>query len=123
MIKQAIPVLRVSSSIVAENFYCQQLGFSVVFANRGEAADPCYMGLIRDRAFIHVSSVPGDGALGSVVNLWVDNIDELHREFTVKGVLIDVEPTDRTWGVREMYVNDADGNCIRFHQDVPYGML
>ncbi len=118
MIKQAIPVLHVSSSISAEDFYCQQLGFRKIFANRGDTTDPCYMGIIRDKAFIHLSSFSGDGVAGNVVNLWVDNVDELHNELVAKGVKIDLEPTNQTWGTREMYVKDADNNCVRFHQDV-----
>jgi len=31
-----------------------------------------------------------------------------------KGVAIAVGPVDQTWGTREMYVRDADGNCLRF---------
>ncbi len=118
MVKQAIPVLHVSSSLSAEDFYCQQLGFRKVFANRGDTTDPCYMGIIRDRALIHLSSFSGDGVAGNVVNLWVDNVDELYNELIVKGVKIDLKPTNQTWGTREMYVKDADKNCIRFHQDV-----
>jgi uncharacterized glyoxalase superfamily protein PhnB len=118
MVKLAIPLLHVSSSILAEDFYCQQLGFRKLFANRGDATDPCYMGVIRDRALLHLSSFSGDGVTGSVVNLWVDNVDEVHSELIGKGVKIDLEPTNQTWGTREMYVKDADSNCIRFHQDI-----
>ncbi len=44
-------------------------------------------------------------------------MDELHAEFVAKGVTIDLAPVDQTWGNREMYVKDADGNCIRFIQE------
>jgi uncharacterized glyoxalase superfamily protein PhnB len=29
-------------------------------------------------------------------------------------VAVDLPPTDQTWGNREMYVKDPDGNAIRF---------
>jgi len=48
--------------------------------------------------------------------LIVDNVDALHAEFAAKGAPIDLEPTDQTWGNREMYVRDADGNSLRFIQ-------
>jgi catechol 2,3-dioxygenase-like lactoylglutathione lyase family enzyme len=116
MFKQAIPVLHVSSSAAAEEFYCDQLGFRQEFAYRVDEnkADPCYMGLVRDDARLHVSSFSGDGISGSVVYLLVDNVDSLHEELLQKRVPIELEPIDQTWGNREMYVNDPDGNNIRF---------
>lgn len=116
MFKLAIPVLHVSNSAAAEDFYCKQLAFRREFAYRVDAAkaDPCYMGLTRDGASLHVSSFSGDGVSGGVVFLIVDDVDALHGELVAKGVAIDLEPTDQTWGNREMYVKDSDGNSIRF---------
>ena len=112
----AIPVLHVRSAARAEKFYCQQLGFEQTFAYRFDDAqpDPCYMGLTRDGARLHVSSFPGDGVAGGVVFLVVEDVDELHEEFKAKGVTINLEPTDQSWGNREMYVHDPDGNSLRF---------
>lgn len=116
MFKLAIPVLHVNSSAVAEEFYCNRLGFCRRFAYRVDETkpDPCYMGLARDDAWLHVSSFSGDGISGGVVYLLVDNVDGLHEELLRKSVSIDLEPTDQTWGNREMYVKDPDGNSIRF---------
>ena len=55
-----------------------------------------------------------------MVNLLVDNVDVLYAEFLAQGVPIAEGvpiaggPVDQTWGTGEMYVKDADGNCIRF---------
>ncbi|MEP6994933.1 MAG: VOC family protein [Acidobacteriota bacterium] len=49
--------------------------------------------------------------------LRVDDVDALHAEFVAKQVSIALEPTDQTWGNREMYVKDADGNSIRFTRE------
>jgi catechol 2,3-dioxygenase-like lactoylglutathione lyase family enzyme len=108
MLKLAIPLLHVSNSAAAESFFCNQLGFRREFAHcAGEGgSDPCYMGVSRD----------GDGASGGVVNLIVDDVDALHAELTAKGVGIDMGPVDQTWGTREMYVKDVDGNSVRFIQ-------
>jgi uncharacterized glyoxalase superfamily protein PhnB len=116
MLKLAIPLLRVSDSVAAEGFYCNRLGFRREFAHRADDAkpDPCYMGLTRDGVWLHVSSFSGDGVSGGVVNLLVEDVDALHAELVAKGVRIDTGPVDQTWGSREMYVKDADGNCIRF---------
>jgi uncharacterized glyoxalase superfamily protein PhnB len=114
----AIPLVHVSNMTAAEEFYCGRLGFRREFAHRGNEVmpDPCYMGITRDGVWMHISSFSGDGVSGGVVNLLVDNVDALHAEFVAKGVRITVEPVDQTWGTREMYVKDADGNCIRFQQ-------
>jgi catechol 2,3-dioxygenase-like lactoylglutathione lyase family enzyme len=115
MFKLAIPVLHVSNSAAAEEFYCKGLGFRLDFTNRPFGSpDPCYMGLVRDNAEMHVSSFSGDGVVGSVVYLLVGDIDELHEELRRKGVAIDTGPIDQEWGNRELYVKDADGNAIRF---------
>ena len=116
MFKLAIPLLHVSNSAAAEDFYCKRLGFRREFAHRADGAkpDPCYMGLTRDGVWLQVSSFSGDGISGGVANLIVDDIDALHAELVAKGVRIDTGPVDQTWGTREMYVKDADGNSIRF---------
>ena len=116
MIKVAIPLLHVSSAATAQEFYCGKLGFRLEFAHRGNEAmaDPCYMGVSRDGVWLHLSSFSGDGVAGGVVNFQVDSVDALHAELVAKGVTIAVGPVDQTWGTREMYVRDADGNCLRF---------
>ena len=119
MFKAAIPVLHVSDSVAAEQYYCARLGFRRHFAYRPDPAkpDPCYTGLSRDGVWLHVSSFSGDGVGGGVVYLLVEDVDALYAELVARGVRIDLEPTDQTWGNREMYVKDADGNCMRFVQD------
>ncbi len=116
LLKLAIPVLHVSSSAAAEDFYCKRLGFRREFAHRADEskADPCYMGLVRDNAWLHISSFSGDGVCGGVVRFEVEDVDALHAELAENGVRIDTGPVDQTWGTREMYVKDADGNSIRF---------
>ena len=118
MFKFAIPLLHVSSSAAAQNFYCQKLGFRLEFAHRGDEAkpDPCYMGITRDGIWLHLSTFSGDGVVGGVVNILVDEVDALHAEFVEKGVNIDLAPIDQTWGTREMYVKDEDRNTLRFQQ-------
>lgn len=118
MFKSAIPVLRVSSAAAAEEFYCRLLGFDRRFAYRADdsSPDPCYMGLEREGVWLHVSSFPGDGTSGGAVFLPVEDVDALHAELVGKGVRVDTGPVNQTWGNREMYVKDPDGNSIRFIQ-------
>ena len=117
MIKVAIPLLYISNPALAENFYCNQLGFEKTFTYQpfGETG-PCYLGLVRDGVRIHLSSFPEDGKAGNAVVLIVDNVDILYNEFVKKGVQIDLAPTDQSWGNREMYTKDGDNNSLRFTQ-------
>jgi uncharacterized glyoxalase superfamily protein PhnB len=115
MLRLAIPVLHVAESSAAEQHYCGRLGFQREFVHRPtDAQDPCYMGLVRDEARLHLSSFPGDGASGALVYLLVDDVDGLHQELLGRNVSIEMSPTDQSWGNREMYVRDADRNKIAF---------
>ena len=120
MFKVAIPLLHVSNTEEAEKFYCGLLGFQREFAHRANEStpDPCYMGITRDGIWLHLSSFSGDGVAGGVVNILVEDVDELRREFAAKQAPIAVEPVDQTWGTREMYVKDADRNTLRFQAEI-----
>ncbi len=114
----AIPLMHVSSSKEAEEFYCTKLGFTKEWDYRpaAPAEDPAYLGLQRDSVPLHLSSFPGDGVTGGVASFHVRDVDALFAEFTARGVPIQLEPHDQSWGNREMYVRDADSNSLRFIQ-------
>jgi len=109
------PVLHVSNSMAAEDFYCKRLGFRREFAHRVDdaKADPCYMGLTRDGVWLHVSSFSGDGFRVAAVNLIVEDVDTLHEELVEKGVRIDTGLSTKP-GYQRNVCKDADGNSIRF---------
>ena len=117
MINIAIPLLHVENPVVAEKFYCDQLGFKKTFTYQpfGETG-PSYLGIMRDGVRIHLSSFPEDGKSGTPIVLVVDDVDILFKEFTTKNVQIDLAPVDQSWGNREMYLKDGDNNSIRFTQ-------
>jgi catechol 2,3-dioxygenase-like lactoylglutathione lyase family enzyme len=117
VLRLAIPILRVASIARAAGFYCDQLGFEQRFVYRPDPArpDPCYMGLACDQAW-HVPSFPGDAVAGAAVVLLVDRVDRLRERLKRDKVAVDLEPTDQTWGNREMHVRDPDGNDLRFIQ-------
>lgn len=121
MLRYAIPVLHVSNAAQAEAFYCRQLGFRLDSAMRppGVAADPCYLSVERDGVWLHLSSFSGDGVAGAVVYIGVQRVDAVHAELRSRGVAIDSGPVDQSWGNREMYVRDGDGNCLRFIEPLP----
>jgi uncharacterized glyoxalase superfamily protein PhnB len=113
----SVPVLHVSSSAAAEEFYCQRLGFIRRWAWRpGPGEEPGFIGLERDGVPLHISSFSGDGVSGCAVSFFVKNVDALFAEFSARGVRVELEPCDQTWGNREMYVRDPDNNSLRFIQ-------
>lgn len=116
MLKCAIPLLRVRSASAVDRFYCGKLGFRVLstYRPRSDAADPAYCVLARDGALVHVSSFPGDGAIGHVVTISVDDIEGLFDELIAAGIDTGDGIMDQSWGDREIYVRDPDGNGIRF---------
>jgi catechol 2,3-dioxygenase-like lactoylglutathione lyase family enzyme len=116
MIRQAIPVLHITNADASEAFYCGLLGFQREFHVPASETirDPCYLGISRDGAVLHLSSHAGDGVVGGVAYLVCDDVDALHAEFVSKNVRIHIAPVDQTWGVRELYVHDPDRNSVRF---------
>ncbi len=116
MLKQVIPVLHTTNSEASEEFYCGLLGFRREFLVPASETkrDPCYMGVARDGAVLHLSSHAGDGVTGGVVYFLSDDVDALHAEFVARNVRIHIAPVDQTWGMRELYVLDPDGNSVRF---------
>lgn len=112
------PVLRVESMDRALAHYCEKLGFHKAWEYQPdpERRDPAYAGLERDGWRLHVSSFPGDGVFGTRVALFVADLDDLARELTARGMDLGQGVMDQTWGNRELYLDDPDGNQLRFTQ-------
>ena len=63
---------------------------------------------------------------GSVVYVWVSDVDLLFNKFINRGLKVSdrtnspvhLGPVDQTWGRREFYVTDNDGNTLRYCQDI-----
>ncbi len=114
MFKEAVPILGVSSSKIAEEFYGERLGFRRLYAYRPNPtkSDPCYMGVARDAAHIVVSSFEGDGPPGSRnVQIYVEDVRAVYEEFKQAGVSVG-EIFDQTWGNIDFGFADPDGNSI-----------
>ena len=81
--------------------------------------------LIKGEAEIQLSVLQGDGMFGTVVNVRVDDIDDLFRKFVARGLdtnrpgsPVHQGPLDQSWGMREFYVPDPDGNTLRFGKPI-----
>lgn len=122
----AVPIFRVSNLATSITYYTGALGYSSTGVYRHDSSGPDgYAFLSRDGVRVHLSSYAGDGPFATVAYFYVEGIDELHAEWSAAGadVLYDHAaltrgPSDRPWGMREIYVRDPDGNVLRFGQQL-----
>jgi uncharacterized glyoxalase superfamily protein PhnB len=69
-----------------------------------------------------VPTFSGDSAVGAAVYFYVEDVDALFRRLQAAGLNtpgrpdspVEDGPVDQTWGMREFYVRDPDGNVLRF---------
>ena len=116
MITSAIPVIAVSDSARSEDYYCRILGFQKMFAYRPDPnkGDPCYLGVARDGVWLHLQSFKRERAGMTDAFLWVADVDLLHEEVSARGAVVQLAPTNQTWGTRETGIRDPDGNVLIF---------
>ena len=108
------PILRIFDEKKAKEFYCDFLGFNVVFEHRFSDSMPLYMGLARDGLSLHLSEHHGDATPGANVFVATENIREFHRELAEKQYAYNrLGLEDLPWGL-QLQVNDPFGNRIRF---------
>ncbi len=104
-------------------FYTDVLDFTCDGTWPG-AGDPAFSVLMREGDELHLSSHGGDGAFGQAVVVLTNDANALFQKFVNRGLDTSAKPdspvhqgpTDQTWGTREFYVDDPDGNTIRFMQ-------
>jgi catechol 2,3-dioxygenase-like lactoylglutathione lyase family enzyme len=123
-----IPTLRCRSMRQSLAFYTGILDFERVDGD-DELNDPSFSVLARDGDHLFLSSHGGDGVFGAVVVVTTNDIDALFGAFRARGLRtpgnpdapqhVHEGPIDQTWGTREFYVEDLDGNTLRFTQPLP----
>jgi len=87
-----------------------------------DAGDPAFATLTRGDDVLYLSSHSGDGVFGQAVTVLTRDIDALFKIFLSRGLdpshkpdsPVHQGPLDQTWGTREFYVDDPDGNTLRF---------
>jgi len=111
---EQIPVLRSLDELKCRSFYCGFLGFHIDFEHRFAPHLPLYLGLIRGPVKLHLSEHPGDARTGSATFVWMNGIDDYHRELAASNSGHAVpEIVDQPWG-REINLADPFGNRLRF---------
>ena len=117
-----VPIIKISDMGVALEFYRSTLGFVTDFNYAASPDGPEYVGLSLDGNQIHLSTFSGDSVSGTAAYCYVDDVDALFRRLCEKGLKtpgnpdspVEEGPVDQSWGMREFYVRDPDGNTLRF---------
>ena len=115
-----IPVFKCSNMKSSLDFYTGILGFEIKYP--GTTADEPFVTIQNGEAEIQLAVI--DGSI-STVNVRIDNpdaLDALFSQFISRGLdtsgkensPVHQGPLNQTWGMREFYVTDADGNTLRF---------
>lgn len=118
-----IPTVRCSHIADSIAFYTDVLDFEDLEGEDG-SGDPGFRVLVREGDLLFLSSHAGDGSFGQAVAILVDDVDGIVRKLRARGLEtpdgrgspVHEGPVDQTWGTREFYVDDPDGNTIRFIQ-------
>jgi ketosteroid isomerase-like protein/catechol 2,3-dioxygenase-like lactoylglutathione lyase family enzyme len=106
------------------DFYTRVLDFERV--EGGEDGDPSFCVLVREGERVFLSSHGGDGEFGQAIVVATEDVDALFRKSVERGLRtpgdrvspVHEGPLDQTWGTREFYVDDPDGNTLRFTQGI-----
>jgi catechol 2,3-dioxygenase-like lactoylglutathione lyase family enzyme len=120
-----IPVMCCHDLGAAVAFYTGVLDF--VRLDGDDDPDSCdFITLGRDGGRLALSR--DDGTVGAVVVVETEDVDLLFRRYRQRGLrtpgdpeaptLVHEGPINQTWGTREFYVEDPDGNTLRFAQQI-----
>lgn len=114
-----IPILRSFDEARAKAFYCEFLGFAVVFEHRFEPDLPLYLSVKLGRCELHISEHYGDATPGSALRIPIDDVDAYASELRAKqfGNARPGKPKPSPWGTIEMTIIDPAGNRLTFYSD------
>ncbi len=120
-----IPTVRCRSMRRSLDFYLDVLGFERIDGD-DRLDDPSFSIVSRGGDRLILSSHGGDGEFGQAIVIETDDVDEVFRKLRDRGLRTPGDPAapqhvhegpiDQTWGTREFYVDDPDGNTLRFVQ-------
>lgn len=115
-----IPILKCKNMQESLPFYTDILGFRL--KEPGLGTESPVINLVNGGAEIQLSILAGDSEFGCDVNVIVDDVDALFATFVSRGLdrsakpesPVHQGPVNQTWGMREFYVDDPNGNTLRF---------
>ena len=117
-----VPILRVLDMKESVFFYTSILDFELKYPDEG--IDPWVTDLVNGGAEIQLTSLEGNQRSGFAINVHVQQIDNLFQRYLQRGLdtskklesPVHQGPLDQSWGIREFYVTDPNGNTLRFQE-------
>lgn len=106
----AVPIIRVENLKKAQRYYRDVLGFQLEW----EDGDPPDFAAVKrgNAVYFMCEGCQGRGASWSMA--FVKDVDALYDELRAKKAIVRMPPKDMPWKLRELHVEDEDGNVIRF---------
>src|SRR5512135_2334789 len=119
-----VPVMKCKNLAESVAFYTDILGFRLKYPT--ESSTSPVVNVVKGESEIQLSILSGDGVFGSAINVDVENVDALFKEFVRKGLdtsakkesPVHQSPLHQSWGTGEFYVNDPNGNTLRVRQQI-----
>ncbi|WP_052266403.1 glyoxalase superfamily protein [Pedobacter kyungheensis] len=117
-----IPLFKVRNMRAAIQFYTEVLDFRMTWPD--DTTDSPVVDLGHENMELQITTYENDNLYGSVVYVYVHDVDVLFAKFVSRGLKgktgspVHQEPVDQTWGRREFYVTDPDGNTLRYCQNI-----
>jgi len=118
-----IPTIRCRHMATSLAFYTNVLDFTYIGGD-DSVADPAFCAVEREGERVYLSSHRGDGEFGQAIAIECDDVDVVARTLRARGLvtpgnpdaptMVHEGPIDQSWGTREFYVDDPDGNTLRF---------
>lgn len=113
-----VPLVKVRNMKQAVCFYTEILDFEVKYPQ--ESLNIFCVDLVNGEAEFQLTET--DGIYGVAINVCVAEVDALFKKYRTRGLDVSAKkespvhqsPLDQSWGRREFYVTDADGNTLRF---------
>lgn len=122
---KVVPIIKCSDMRRSLRFYTEVLDFKLKYPEA--SPEDWLLHLINDGAEIQLSP---EGHFGTPINIFLESaakVDALFAQYVSHGLdtsgkkesPVHQGPVDQTWGNREFYVNDPDGNTLRFCAPLP----
>ena len=119
-----IPLFRCTDMKRAIDFYTRILDFSLKDADASE--NDWVVCLVNGDAELMLTILEGDQKIGIATNIQVEEIDSLFDKYLQRGLdtskkqdsPVHLGPINQSWGNREFYVTDEDGNTLRYIQHI-----
>jgi len=117
---QFIPLFKVRDMRAAIRHYTEVLDFVMTWPE--DTPDSPVVDLGHEHVELQITTHESERLFGSVVNIWTTEVDALFAKYKSRGLdtlakpnsPVHQGPVDQTWGRREFYVTDSDGNTLRF---------